>query len=137
MSPDKGRSKSGRTEGSRRARKPSANPMARARAAQLGWVIKPASEQARKEWESALLAEPELMAIERERLRTRPMDRSDNPRRTAQLKYRLATRTIDGKVLPQWQREVTGSGRVWYCPDKETGIVWITKAELRHPGETD
>ncbi|MEI6374768.1 MAG: hypothetical protein WCP26_13395 [Actinomycetes bacterium] len=80
-----------------------------------------------------MAAEPELMTAELERLRTRPLDRSDNPRRTAQLKYDLATRAIGGEQLPQWQREITASGRIWYCIDANVGIVWITKVVLRHP----
>ena len=76
------------------------------------WIIKPASAHAHKEWQQAVAAEPELMTAELERLQTRPLDRSDNPRRTAQLKYDLATRAIDGTLLPQWQREIIASGRI-------------------------
>lgn len=99
--------------------------------------MKPASEQARKQWLQALAAEPELMDAERTRLRTRPLDRSANPRRTAQLKGGLATRTIGGKTLPQWQQELTSAGRLWYCPDKQARTVWVTKVDLQHPKATD
>jgi hypothetical protein len=40
---------------------------------------------------------------------------------------------IGGKRLPQWQHEITGAGRVWYCPDKEVRVVWITYVSLAHP----
>lgn len=65
-----------------------------------------------------------------------PRDRS-NPSRQAQLRYDLATRTIGGKELEQWQYEVTGAGRVWYCPDDATTTVLITRASCGHPKETD
>lgn len=133
MSPDKGRSKSGGTSGARRTRKPAASADPAPRTGSAEWTIKPATAQALKEWEHACSQAPDLMAAERERPRTRPLDRSENPRRTAQLKYKLATRRVGDKVLPQWQREISAAGRVWYCPDKDERIVWITKAELSHP----
>lgn len=101
------------------------------------WVVKPASAKVRKEWRAACAAAPELMDAELARLATRPMDRSDNPRRTARLKGPLGTRSIGGKSIPQWQREITGSGRLWYCPDEKAGIVWITKVSLSHPKQTE
>ena len=122
MSPDKGRSRSGGTG-------PDRAPAGE-------WTLRPAGEQARKEWETAVQSEPELMQRERERLVTRPLDRSDNPRRTAQLKAGLSHRLVGGKRLPQWQREVTSGGRLWYCPDKDARVVWIVKVDLGHPSET-
>jgi hypothetical protein len=65
-----------------------------------------------------------------------PRDRS-NPSRQAQLRHDLATRTIGGKVLEHWQYEVTGAGRIWYCPDDEIMTVLITRARCGHPKETD
>lgn len=77
------------------------------------------------------------MAAERERLRTRPLDRSANPRRTARLRGGLASRSVDGKSLPQWQHQITSAGRVWYCPDKDEHIVWVTQVDLSHPKSTE
>lgn len=77
------------------------------------------------------------MAAERERLRTRPLDRSANPRRTARLKGGLASRVIGGKQLQQWQHELTAAGRIWYCPDKDEGVVWVTQVDLNHPKSTE
>lgn len=138
MSPDKGKGRSSSTRRGHQAR-PSERPAqpidTRARSSE--WTVKPASEQARKQWLQALAAEPELMDAERNRLRTRPLDRSANPRRTAQLKGGLATRTIGDKTLPQWQQELTSAGRLWYCPDKQTRTVWVTKVDLQHPKATD
>jgi len=42
-----------------------------------------------------------------------------------------------GGTLKQWQYEVTGAGRIWYCPDDSLHVVFITKACTGHPGKTD
>jgi hypothetical protein len=77
------------------------------------------------------------MAKERERLTTRPLDRSQNPRRTHRLRNEMAKRRVLGQVFDQWQHELTGAGRIWYCPDKENRIIWITWVSLSHPKETE
>ncbi len=71
------------------------------------------------------------------RLTERPLDRSDNPRRTHRLRGTLGTKRVDGKVLEQWQFEMSSAGRIWYCPDSDGHIVWITRVSLRHPRETE
>jgi len=101
------------------------------------WELKPASAKAKSEWDAAKASEPDLMENVHERLCTRPLDRGDNPRRTHQLKGPLAFKWVEEKKLPQWQHEITGGGRVWYCPDRSTHIVWLVKATLSHPHETD
>ncbi|MGA3523980.1 hypothetical protein [Melissospora conviva] len=53
------------------------------------------------------------------------------------LKGSLATSVHNGKMLPQWQYEVTGSGRIWYLPDLETRTCWIKHAGTGHPRATD
>lgn len=68
------------------------------------------------------------------RLRTDPL-RQD--RRQQQLKRELAYRQVGDKKLPQWQYEVTGAGRVWYCPDPAQKIVWMTDASVGHPKATE
>ena len=65
-----------------------------------------------------------------------PRDRS-HPSRQSRLRYDLATRTIGGKELEQWQYEVTAAGRIWYCPDDAIMTVFITRAGGGHPKETD
>jgi hypothetical protein len=101
------------------------------------WIVRPASASAHKQWETAISAAPELMEEESERLTTRPLDRSQNPRRTQKLKGKLATERISGKHLDQWQHELTSAGRIWYCPDKENHIIWVTAVRLSHPKATE
>jgi hypothetical protein len=71
-----------------------------------------------------------------ETLTRAPRDRS-NPARQSQLRLDLATRTIGGREFEQWQYEVTGGGRIWYCPDPEKMSVFITYAGVGHPRATD
>jgi hypothetical protein len=44
---------------------------------------------------------------------------------------------LGGRVLEQWQYEVTGAGRLWYCIDDDRRTVWLTLAMVGHPKETD
>ena len=58
------------------------------------------------------------------------------PRRTHPLKGTLQFHRIGNKRLAQWQHEITGAGRIWYCIDREERVVWIVMVSLRHPRET-
>jgi hypothetical protein len=102
----------------------------------LPWTIRPASATAAKEWNAAIAAQPDLMAAERDRLRTRPLERT-NPRRTHPLQGKLAAAKVGDIRLPQWQHEITGAGRIWYCPDKTARTIWITRVTFKHPRETE
>jgi hypothetical protein len=57
--------------------------------------------------------------------------------RQHRLKGDLGSRSIGGRVLQQWQLEVTGAGRLWYCIDDERHIVHLTLAKVGHPSATD
>lgn len=72
----------------------------------------------------------------RERLQTKPLDRSDNPSRTHILLPPLHEAPIGKVKLPQWQYEMSGPGRIWYCPDKASRTIWITRVSLTPPKET-
>ena len=67
-------------------------------------------------------------------LRTDPRARSQ---RQHPLKAAFATRSVGGRVLEQWQYEVTGAGRIWYCIDDERRVVYLNLATVGHPRETD
>jgi hypothetical protein len=69
-------------------------------------------------------------------LSERPID-PENPARQHRLRGTLGRREVNGKLLEQWQYEVTAGGRIWYCPDRERRIVWVTLAGSRHPNVTD
>jgi hypothetical protein len=57
--------------------------------------------------------------------------------RTDQLRGPLAEKWIGNVKLPQWQHEVSGAGRVFYCPDRGSRVVWVTRVDLAHPKETE
>lgn len=61
----------------------------------------------------------------------------ENPARQHKLRGTYATRAIRGRVLDQWQYEVTAGGRIWYCPDSERRIVWVVLASTAHPRATE
>ena len=57
--------------------------------------------------------------------------------RQHRLRRELAAGTVKGRVMEQWQYEVTGAGRIWYLIDDETQTVWITAAGAAHPKAPD
>jgi hypothetical protein len=67
-------------------------------------------------------------------LRTDPRARSQ---RQHPLRGDLATRSVRGRVLEQWQYEVTGAGRIWYCIDDERRVAYLTLATVGHPRQTE
>lgn len=65
-------------------------------------------------------------------------------RRCYQLRGDLATVTVEGVALPQWQYKVTDGGRLWYAvrephPSNQrvAGLVVIVLATAGHPSATD
>jgi hypothetical protein len=69
-----------------------------------------------------------------ERIIADPRNRSE---RQHPLRGSLATRVVNGIALEQWQYEVTGGGRIWYCIDDERRIAWLTEASPGHPKEPE
>ena len=69
-----------------------------------------------------------------ERITADPRDRTDRQHR---LKGSLGQRLINGVEMEQWQYEVTGAGRLWYCIDDEHRTVWLTDASTGHPKATE
>jgi hypothetical protein len=49
----------------------------------------------------------------------------------------LSTKIVHGAVLEQWQYEVTGGGRIWYCIDDAKREVILTRVGIGHPKETE
>ncbi|MBO0870738.1 MAG: hypothetical protein J2P15_19450 [Micromonosporaceae bacterium] len=69
-------------------------------------------------------------------MRTSP-DPTPTTSRHHPLKGAYSTGTYRGRRLPQWQIEVTGSGRIWYLIDAERHRVVVMYASPGHPRATD
>jgi hypothetical protein len=65
-----------------------------------------------------------------------PRDMS-RPGRQHRLKGSLGSRTVAGASLEQWQFEVTGGGRLWYCIDDARRRVILVLASTKHPKATE
>ena len=98
------------------------------------WQLRFADGGAGDGWEKLCANIPTAAAACWDALVADPMAYSD---RQKQLRGEFARRTIGGVELPQWQFEVTGKGRVWYCPDLERRVVWLTEVTIGHPSRTD
>jgi hypothetical protein len=102
-----------------------------------GWDLRHATSEAAKGWE-------QLCQVARSNvweawviLTDRPTT-PENPGRQHRLRGKaLGAREVHGKVLEQWQYEVTSGGRIWYCPDPETRTVWLVDASPAHPKATE
>ena len=63
--------------------------------------------------------------------------RPENPARQHRVRGQLAQRQVGGRLLDQWQYEVTAAGQIWYCPEPERRIVWVVAASPAHPKATE
>ena len=63
-----------------------------------------------------------------------PRERTD---RQHPPKGSLGRRSVNGEDIEQWQYEVTGGGRLWYCIDDKKRTVWLTEATAGHPKATE
>ena len=100
------------------------------------WEIRYATSEAARGWEELCRNAPNSAAECWKALRKSPRE-AINPKRQFRLKGTLGTRVLRGQDLEQWQYEVTGGGRVFYCPDAHSGIVWLTHAGTGHPKATE
>jgi hypothetical protein len=101
-----------------------------------GWEVKYADKAAVDGWEELVRTVPANLFRAWEALTYRPDDTS-NLSRQHRLKGSLGTRSVGGRQLAQWQYEVTGGGRIWYCIDPERRIVWLTLASSGHPKRSE
>ena len=99
-----------------------------------GWDFRYATSDAVSGWEKVCTAAPGNARTAWERITTDPKERSE---RQHPLRGTLGSRLINGETLEQWQYEVTGAGRLWYCIDDSRRIVWLTNATPGHPKATE
>ncbi len=100
------------------------------------WELRFATSEAAKGWEGLCQQAAANTAAAWHELRAR----RDHPVPTSrhhQLKGRLATAAHRGVDMEQWQYEVTGGGRIWYCIDDGHRTIWMTDCSVGHPKATD
>ncbi len=102
--------------------------------AKLDWDVLLATSDAVAGWEALGRHAPGPTKDCWQHLRTDPLRRD---KRQHPLRDTLAYRFIGERKLEQWQYEVTGAGRVWYCPDAERTEVWMTDVSVGHPKATE
>lgn len=101
-----------------------------------GWEARFATSEAAKGWEQ-LYQVAKANTWEAWVVLTERPTQPENPGRQHRLRGELGTRVVSGKMLDQWQYEVTAGGRIWYCPDPERRIVWLVAASPAHPKRTE
>ena len=100
------------------------------------WRLEFATTEAAKGWPQLCSEAPTNTRLCWDALRTTPASTA-NLDRQHRLRGRLGTFRHGGRDLPQWEYEVTSSGRVRYAIDEERRIVLLTIASTRHPKDTD
>jgi hypothetical protein len=98
-----------------------------------GWDFRYATSDAVTGWEKVCAAAPSNARTAWERITADPRHRDE---RQHPLRGGLGLRTVNGEAMEQWQYEVTGAGRLWYCIDDNTRTVWLTDATPGHPKAT-
>lgn len=102
------------------------------------WAINFGTNEAAKGWPELVAKAPGNVRRAWDLMRTDPGPGPGKPtNRHHPLKGELAYGTHRGRTLPQWQIEVTGSGRIWYLLDAEHRTVWIQLASTQHPKSPD
>lgn len=100
------------------------------------WEVRFSTSDAAKGWEDLCAQASDNVAVFYDAVVADPRS-VVNPRRQGRLKGSLATASVRGEVLEQWQYEITGGGRIWYGVDDNKRIVWITAATVGHPKATE
>ena len=98
------------------------------------WDFRFATNDAAKGWEALCATSASNARLAWDRITSDPRQRDQ---RQHPLRGSLARRTVGPKELEQWQFEVTGAGRIWYCIDDERKTVWMTDASPGHPKATE
>ena len=99
-----------------------------------GWDFRFATSEAAKGWDQICAAASANARTAWDRITQDPRARSS---RQHPLHGQLATRTINGNALEQWQYEATAAGRIWYCIDDAASTIWMTDASTGHPKVTE
>lgn len=103
-------------------------------AAPDAWEFRFATNDAAKGWDQICASAPANARRAWERITAEPRRRDE---RQHPLKGSLGSRAVEGTAMEQWQFEVTGAGRVWFCIDDTRRTVWMTECSVGHPRSTE
>ena len=99
-----------------------------------GWDFRYADKGAADGWEELCRQAPGATRAAYDAIASDPRNRST---RQFPLRGNLGRRVVGGKNLEQWEYEVTGGGRVFYCVDDSARTIWLTLAATGHPKQTE
>jgi hypothetical protein len=99
-----------------------------------GWELRYGTSEAVSGWEQVCSAAPANARLAWERVTADPRHRDE---RQHPLRGTFSQRVVNGEELEQWQYEITGAGRLWYCIDDARRTVWLTAATVGHPKATE
>jgi hypothetical protein len=99
-----------------------------------GWDFRFATSDAAKGWDQICTSAASYARTAWETITADPRKWTD---RQHQLAGGLGKRVVNGVELEQWQHEVTGAGRIWYCIEDKTLTIWMTDASVGHPKRTE
>lgn len=98
-----------------------------------GWDFRFATNDAVKGWEQVCAVAPSNARTAWDKITADPRS---HDQRQHPLKGSLGRREVNGDKLDQWQYEVTGAGRIWYCINDTSRVVWMTDCSTGHPKAT-
>jgi hypothetical protein len=99
-----------------------------------GWVLRFENRQAEVGWKNVVAQAPGNAAEAWESIVGDPRRRTQRQHR---LKGSLQSNSYKGRLLEQWQYEVTSGGRLWYLIDDADKTIWLVMASTRHPKATE
>lgn len=99
-----------------------------------GWDFRFGTSDAANGWNKVCATASSNARTAWERLTTDPREHTD---RQHPLKGNLGSGTVNGQEMEQWQYEVSGGGRLWYCIDDAKQTVWLVEATPGHPKATE
>ncbi len=100
------------------------------------WELRFATSEAASGWDDLCRIAPGPARDAFDALARDPRNRS-NAARQHPLLGELGTRDVRGEKLEQWQYEVTGAGRIWFCIDDAYRRVLLTLVTTGHPKATE
>ncbi len=101
------------------------------------WTPKFGSRDAAKAWDELLNSKLKAALVRFWDVVVEDPRSTTNPSRHHQLKGSLATRTLKGVEMEQWQHEISGAGRIWFLVDDKNRVVWVMEVSAGHPSKTD